>query len=333
MRFAFVIPLVHPEHKRIKNYERTLSALRLTLDCLSGQEHDDVFVVVCCHKLPSWHHKFESRVHFLLLEAHRELPFDTPTVYGNESSEVDKGIKLTIGFAFARDFLNADYVMFMDADDFARKDLVSQISTNKMPKIGKDGWNIVRGYNVEIDADQNKSTVRTVYEVRGFHRNCGSCRIFSSTALDKHMNVIAPSFECMRNLIPAVSPAVIKHEIIEAILHDIRANNSQNAPFMVFAHHKRQERMFDLTPVHTPFMAKGCGHSNHAGQSDIYWYRVIRQCVVDEFMKQFALEEIPSITSDPDPISHVRTFFQARWSMLLQIPHSLKVRYQWLLKN
>lgn len=330
MHFSFVIPLIHPANRRVKDYERTLRALRATLENLSQQTYHDISVVVVCHALPDWRHDIDPRIHFLLMAEHPELPFQAFSAYNNEASEVDKGIKLALGFAYASDRLHADYAMMMDADDFARTDLVHRVLTFGLPKIGRDGWNITRGYNLEMDHTAHGLILRSAYEVEGFHRNCGSCRIFLSKALNGHFEKIAPSFAQYRDQIPRAADGMIKRELIEALLSDIRSNTSQNAPFMVFAYHKRQERLFDLADVDQLLMAKGCGHSNHAGQSDIFWYRVVRQCDVASVVNAFGLDDSALISSEPDPINHVNTRMRSLVGKVRQVPPSVRARIGWL---
>lgn len=326
MHFSFVVPIIHPDHPRVKDYNRTLMALRATLGNLLQQTHQNISIVVCCHRKPPWHHEIDPRVHFLVMEKHPELPFQTFRVYDNEASEVDKGVKLAVGFAYASDRLKADYVMPMDADDFARADLAENVASGAMPQMGTDGWHIVRGFNLEIEAKSAGLSLRTAYEVQGFHRNCGSCRIFSSDALNRKFRSIVPRLAQLRDLVPSHADAPIKMELIEAALSDLRANTSPNGPFMIFAIHKRQEHLFNLAEVNRPLMAKGCGHSNHAGQSDIFWYRVLRQWDVPTVMRDFGLAKVSIIRAKPDPINHLRTRVRMLRGIVDQVRPSLRAR-------
>lgn len=330
MHFSFVIPLIHPENKRVKAYERTLTALRGTLENLLQQSYQNISVVVCCHRLPDWHDEIDPRLHFLLLEEHPELPFAGFTAYNNEASELDKGIKLSLGFAFAHDHLQADYTMMMDADDFARTDLVHRVLTFGMPKMGRDGWNITGGYNLEMSQEQGGLILHSAYEVEGFHRNCGSCRIFSAPALNAKFGKIAPGIARWRTQIPSEALGIIRRGTIEAVFRDVRADTSQNAPFMIFSHHKRQERLFDLADVPLTLMAKGCGHSNHAGRSDVFWYRVVRQCDVSEVMWDFGLGNGVVVRAEPAPINHAQTRMRAFIGKVRQVPPSLRARVGWM---
>lgn len=328
--FAFVMPLIHPEHKRVGNFDRTLMALRGTLETLLRQTNPDIAVVVCCHRLPPWHEEIDPRVHFLVFEDHPELPFEEYFVYNCKASIVDQGLKNSIGSAYAIDRLNAEYIMVMDADDFVRTDLVQDVLDGKLPAMGRDGWNLSGGYNIEIENDETSLKLRNVYEVRGFHRNCGSCRVFSSAALDGHFDRIAPHLADVREQLPHASKGIVPSTVIEAVLKGVRADTSQHAPFMVFAVHKRQERLFDFADVSEAYGAKGCGHSNHAGHDGIFWYRVIRQCPVAPFMREFGWADVPFLKDDADPINQMRTRFRAFRSKLQQIPTSLRVRLGWL---
>ena len=333
MHLSFVLPIIHPENRRVKDYGRTLLALRATLDTLVRQTHRDISVVVCCHRLPPWHARVDPRVHFLLMEDHPELPFQEFTAYDNEASEVDKGIKLAAGFAYAHDRLGADYVMLMDADDFAHVDLARRIHRGDLPDMGRDGWNVTRGYNLEIETKSEVLRLRTAYEVKGFHRNCGSCRIFSAAALNALFGQIAPSFGPLRDQIPHQSRGRVKTEVIEAILSDVRANTSQNAPFMVFAYHKRQERLFDLADVDLRLMAKGCGHSNHSGQSEIFWYRVVRQHPVEALMQGFGMQDSALMRASPDPMRPLKTQLRSAMGKVRQVPPSLRARLGWMVSH
>lgn len=333
MRFAFVIPLVHPEHPRVRDYGMVEALLRLTLINLSRQTHDDVCVVVVCHKVPDWHEEVSDFVHFLVFGARQEFPLDEARVGFHRVSHVDIGLKFVVGVAYAHDRLGADYVMPMDADDYVRMDLVRWVAEHEVTLGDRDGWIITRGYHVQLGVSANRIAFNAAYEVGSYNRNCGSCRILRSDRINDKISDIAPEFHVMRNELPIGAPADIPDALIDALLRILPRVRSVDAPLIVLADHIFQERLFNLSKLNVPLSAKGCGHGNHDARGGVYWYRVKRQQPLSTFLSEFGLTDTTFAVAEPEPLRHFETWRRSRISFLKEIGPSLVRRYQYYLSK
>lgn len=107
----------------------------------------------------------DPRIHSVLVD------FDPPSPERSARTGLaavlrDKGTKNAVGLARARE-LAADYVMFVDADDFVSRELTSFVARNS----GAPGWTITDGWRVQTSR-------RALRRHRGdFHLQCGSSHI------------------------------------------------------------------------------------------------------------------------------------------------------------
>lgn len=334
MSFAFVIPLVHPRHPRVKDYDTVEALLRLTLANLAGQSYDDVHVVVVCHILPDWHEEVSDFVHFLVFGAREEFPLDAKRVGFHRVAHVDMGLKFLVGLSFARDRLDADFMMPMDADDYVRGDLAYRIVQNDVTSGGRDGWIITRGYHVELEVSPEWIAFKAAYEVGSYNRNCGSCRILRSNNIDEKIAAIAPEFHAVRHELPDCTPGVIPDNVTDALLEILPRVRSVDAPLVVLGTHIFQGRLFDLRPLDEPLSAKGCGHGNHGGKNGgVYWYRVKRQQPLEGFLSEFRLKGTPFAVAEPEPVRQFETWRRSWASFLSEIGPSLKRRYRYYLSR
>lgn len=84
----------------------------------------------------------------------------------------DKGTKNAIGLARARE-LGAEYVMFVDADDFVARSLTSFVAGHR----GEPGWTITHGWRVQLE----RRALRV--HAGDFHLQCGSSHIIREDLL------------------------------------------------------------------------------------------------------------------------------------------------------
>jgi hypothetical protein len=157
---AFVTSLRHPQNSA--EYARVEELLKTTLDSVTGQTTDEFVTIVVGNRPPAF--DMPSRTHFVAVD------FPPPSVHNGPRTPMksfvwDKGTKIGIGLAAARDF-NPDYVMIFDADDFVHRDLARFVAENP----GPPGWVVDRGYMF--------SRARNVYRRQpAFNRVCGTCHI------------------------------------------------------------------------------------------------------------------------------------------------------------
>lgn len=333
MRFAFVIPLVHPEHPRVKDYGMVEALLRLTLANLASQTHEDICVVVVCHRLPDWHEEVSDLVHFLVFGAREEFPLDEARVGFHRVSHVDMGLKFVIGLTYAHDRLRADFVMPMDADDYVRTDLARRVVENDRRLGGHDGWIITRGYHVELEVSSSRISFKAAYEVGSYNRNCGSCRILRCDRINEKIAVIAPEFQAVRYALPDNAPGVIPENVTDALLEILPRVRSVDAPLIVLADHIFQGRLFDLCPLNEPLSAKGCGHGNHDARGGVYWYRVKRQQPLERFLSEFGLAGTSFAVAEPEPVHQFETWRKSWGSFFSEIGPSLIRRYHYYLSK
>lgn len=329
MRFAFVIPLVHPRHPRVKDYTVVESLLRLTLANIGNQSYSDVHVVVVCHRLPDWHKDVGSFVHFLVFSDRIEFPLDSKRLGFHRVSHADMGLKFVAGLTFARERLRAALVMPMDADDFVRVDLAERIVAGAVVPSGADGWIITRGYHVELAVSGGQIKFMAAYEVGNYNRNCGSCRILRGESIDSRIAAIAPEFHAVRKELPLSAPCMIPDRVTDALLEILPRARSVDAPLIVLADHIFQQRLFDLRALNEPFAAKGCGHGNHDARGGVYWYRVKRQQPLERFLSEFGMEGTPYAIAEPVPLRQFDTWRRSWISFLSEIGPSLMRRYRY----
>ena len=65
---SFIIPIIHPLHKHINNYQDILICLMRTLDNLLNT-HVKVTIIVVAHKIPEWFQKKYQMVYFIKIQS------------------------------------------------------------------------------------------------------------------------------------------------------------------------------------------------------------------------------------------------------------------------
>ncbi|MEO1031281.1 MAG: glycosyltransferase family A protein [Bacteroidota bacterium] len=138
---TFVVPV---KSERVSaNWSKFCALYERTLTSICNQTDENFKVVVVCHERPQidFSHK---NIHYL------EVDFDPPIRGESESDEsinkrreLDKGKKLQLGAAYAKDNFNTDYIMTVDSDDFVSDRIAEFVNNNHE---NRPGWYIKKGY-------------------------------------------------------------------------------------------------------------------------------------------------------------------------------------------
>jgi hypothetical protein len=285
-RFAFLIPVVHPEGSKISDYGVIERALRESLRSYTSQTHRDVVVVVVCHRLPAWAAEFRERVRFVVLGAHPHFAANANDV------EIDKGMKYVLGALQALVVEGADFVMPVDGDDFLRVDLAEHVLARDLG--GHDGFLVCEGYNALVRVKPASFEIVQTFRVHDFDRTCGTCRIFARAALVRAIERLDPGLLAMADrLVPAADGSIAAGpELLDRLWRATEpATGDYWGTIRLLGRHIRQGGAFDLVPLAAPLAGKACGHGNHDGPSSggIRWSGV-RGCIdTREFARQFGI--------------------------------------------
>ena len=114
-----------------------------TFKSICNQTNQNFKLVAVCHEIP--------QVNFIHKNLHYvQVDFEPPIRKQNESNdsinkrrEIDKGKKLKIGVKYAKDKLDADYVMTVDSDDYVSKRIAEYVNN---ANVDVPGWYIKNGY-------------------------------------------------------------------------------------------------------------------------------------------------------------------------------------------
>lgn len=173
---AFITSLRNPLNS--DSYERVEKLLMETLASVCAQTDKDFVVIVVGNRAPTF--ALPNKVHF--------VPVDFPptSAVAGPRTEIgpfvwDKGTKIGVGLAFARQF-KPDQVMIFDADDFVS----NRIAEYANARPSADGWVIADGWMY--------SGSRKVFrKIQDFNRVCGTCYVipFAAYAVPEDLAVNA----------------------------------------------------------------------------------------------------------------------------------------------
>lgn len=271
-RTSFVIPVVHPSGKKVRDYGTVENILRETLRSITAQTSGVERVVVVCHRLPGWHAEFSGLVRFLNVGDHAGF------AAGRNDVQVDKGMKYALGLQYAFASHASPYVMLMDGDDFLHQDFCRTVEERMPDCPGRDGFIVTEGWNASLRRRGPKMFSEAVYRVSAFDKTCGSCRVFFTQPLQTRLAGFCPELASLR----AEDIADKDGNILERVLNSVVQTTDQigvadDRFVRVIGRHVNQEPCFDFAALDVPLVAKGCGHDNHDGPrgGDIHWHRVV----------------------------------------------------------
>ncbi|MBF2037275.1 MAG: hypothetical protein IGR92_17790 [Leptolyngbyaceae cyanobacterium T60_A2020_046] len=298
--FAFVIPVVHPEDYKVKDYRCIEAVLKRTLESLNRQTYPAISVIVVGHRVPSWFAELGDRYTFLDVS-------DNPVFTARPSKEgarkharqIDKGLKYTVGLLYALQHHDIRFAMPMDADDYVNVHLALYLQTYfqsaRLEKLS--GALIHKGLNVKLSITPDyEITYESAYKIRNFNEACGSCRIFTRTALENSLRLIDPDIEARFRYwsTPDESRSLkVSLEATQWLDQQTRDTYAErNSIINALGRHGWQEDFFRFFRL--PFLgaAQGCGHNNHEGQRQgtVDYARIIKPYPLPKFYREFGLE-------------------------------------------
>lgn len=164
---GFVTSIRHPHNST--DYAAVEAMLRESVTAWLGQTDPRFVIVVVANRpveLPQ-----DERLHQVQVSFPPPSDARAPRT-GIAAVLRDKGTKNAVGLARARE-LGAEYVMFVDADDFISRRLTAFVAA----KNGAPGWTIADGWRVNLQ----RRAVRRHFE--DFHLQCGSSHIVRADLL------------------------------------------------------------------------------------------------------------------------------------------------------
>lgn len=271
-RTSFVIPLVHPLGKKVRDYGRVENILRETLRSITSQTSGAERVVVVCHRVPGWHAEFSGLVRFLSVGEHPGFSA------GRNDVQIDKGMKYALGLQYAFTNHPAPYVMLMDGDDFLHRDFCRTVEEFMPDCPGRDGLIVTEGWNASLRPSGSGMFSEAVYRVSDFDKTCGSCRVFFCEPLRKNLETFCADLASLDGTEMADRDGNISARALGAVVEATDRISAAGDSFVrAIGRHVNQESFFDLSALERPLVAKGCGHDNHDGPrgGDIHWHRVV----------------------------------------------------------
>lgn len=191
----FIIPLVHPFHTKVKNYNNILDCLKNTIYSLLSIG-SEVKIIIIGYLEPEWLKKYKSKVIFIkvigkIFDILRNLDDQTDKLIKYKDSNLyrkflymrgkfhnkDKGLKYFIGLLYLSKLkLNQqpEYIGLIDADDFIHRDIITILSNQ--PKRFNEFY-IKRGYLL-FSVGETSPSISNIYRTTNFTNICGSNRFY-----------------------------------------------------------------------------------------------------------------------------------------------------------
>ncbi|MEM1430582.1 MAG: hypothetical protein AAGG09_14095 [Pseudomonadota bacterium] len=300
MRAVFVIPVIHPDHPIVSDYDVIERVLKLTVTSLLQQTEPDVAVAVAAHRRPDWADSFSDRVAVLTLPDH---PDSRPLRYTG-IPDGDQGVKRALAGLYALHKWAPQYAVPMDGDDFMDVSLVAHLCGGRLGPSGDDGYILTQGYQALLRGAGTGFEINGALRVREFNETCGSCRVFKGAAFERLLAGIDPD-------LPRIAGALFTRDGPDADLSpcleriaaaaDRRAGDLSN-PVRLLGDHVALAGYLDLAPVGLPLAAKGCGHSSHIGplRGEVHWNRTMGILPISRFRRRFGLTRQENLVSAPN---------------------------------
>jgi hypothetical protein len=189
---SFIIPIIHPQHKYISNYQDILNHLQRTLINLSYLGKN-IKVIVICHKKPNWYKDFSKYTTFIVVNSQLFnilKHFDDGSLkYQNVNTNYinylklrgqyhnkDKGLKYFIGLLYLSRLKHPPkFVGIIDGDDFIHDNLLQYLE--KQPDTINEFF-FKKGYLMFAYGSSNILKIDSIYKINNFTNICGSNRVF-----------------------------------------------------------------------------------------------------------------------------------------------------------
>jgi len=287
---AFVIPLRHPEGRKVSDYRTIEALLERTVRSLLKQTHRKIAVVVVCHRVPDWAADLDDRVRFL------DVSDDASFGADQHPTAVDKGLRYAIGTLYAAATFRPDLVALMDADDYIHVELAERLLSVHTANANIDGYIINRGVHLGVEVDEgHRIRYKFGVVVREFDFTCGSCRVFDAGRLVRRLLDIAPEIERRFSDWPEFDERMglrVQNEPMHLLLSATEEDrNKENHIINLIGRHVKQQRYFEFRQVDFVAAAKSCGHGNHTGprRGAVHWFRVVRRVPLRKCLSMFGL--------------------------------------------
>jgi hypothetical protein len=295
--FVVVIPVRNPKDDKVNDYAVIESLLERTVTSVLRQTHPATSVVVVCHGAPAWAKGYAGDVHFLDVSDDPVFPPNTHDV------KVDKGLKYTLGAAYARAHLSPELILLMDADDYANVRLAETVLAERADHGELDAYLVEKGVHVVVRVEDDRTIAfDEAYAVDRFPGSCGSCRVFEAESLLARIDAIAPGLRDALAEWPARGDDLtvrVPREHSQR-LWDATEGTREDEPsiIQILGRHTHQHEYLVLRAVPLLGAAKGCGHGNHDGPmgGGVHQHRVAGEIDIDDFLDAFGLREGPPPT-------------------------------------
>ncbi len=186
---GFVTSLPHPVN--CASYDRRCELLGDTLRSILAQTEPDLCVVIVANEAPvGGHLPVDPRVEVVLVDfppPHK--PEGTPVI--TDAMYADKGAKLSVGTAAALR-RGADYIMWVDSDDFVTNRLAAFVASNA----GANGWFSDAGY-FHVQGSRTVTPVE-----HDFHQRNGSTHVLRAD---------------LTGVPDTIEPTMTRTEVIDAV--------------------------------------------------------------------------------------------------------------------
>jgi thiol-disulfide isomerase/thioredoxin len=164
---CFIVPLAPKERK--KNWIKACDDLNQTLNSIQNSTNKKYSVIVVSHDNINCEKDFDNRIHFI------KVNYDLPFVLNKRvSSRHDKLKKISIGWDYAKKYLNPRYIMKLDADDLISRYMVNWV----------DQFATGPGYLIRHGWIWNEGQKYLIQKTETLDRICGSCLIIRSDIAD-----------------------------------------------------------------------------------------------------------------------------------------------------
>ncbi|MDO6687743.1 MULTISPECIES: glycosyltransferase family A protein [unclassified Agarivorans] len=177
---SIVACLRHPA--TANDFGRVNQLLQKTIDSLKNQSNQNFQLIIVCNegtKLSINTGDIDTQLIFVDFPPTEKVEVIDDETQQQQWNNVrkDKGTKYLTGIntALSND---AEFIAFIDADDYLHKDLVTYIYDNKDKN---DGFIINKGFGYKLDSN-------IVHEIHPFHHSCGTCNVYRANLFKPYLN-------------------------------------------------------------------------------------------------------------------------------------------------
>ena len=186
---TFIIPLIHPNHSKVKSYSDIFNYLSRTIINLLNQTID-VNIIIVCHKKPKWFLNTDKRIKFIFVNSiifnilknldekskniiyYKDNKYYEYLNYPGKYHNKDKGLKYFIALLYLSLEKNKpDFVGIIDGDDFIDINLGKYLMNQPLKY---NQFFINKGYLMLAKNDSINIEISSIYKIKKFTDICGS---------------------------------------------------------------------------------------------------------------------------------------------------------------